>query len=319
MKINTKLAFGLIALMLVVVSAVPSWAGEKVNIAMILWRGMTEAEKGFQARLQESERYDVEFTVFNAKQDKKKLDTIIDELDTSKYQLIYSFGTTVTKNLKNKISDIPIVFNIVSRPVKAKVIDSWEDSGCNITGASNAVPMASAFNTLSKVMYIGRLGFLYNPKEANSRIQRDEVKNLQEKFGYEMVDAPIESVEKIPEVIRRLVDAKVDAVLLPSDSLVKANADEIIPLLNKNKIPSIVSIPGMVKDNMAFIGLGPDYFELGKIAAAKALAILGGKKANKVPSSTVERLHITVNLTTARQIGVNVPIQILRISTVVRT
>ena len=319
MKINTKLAVGLIVLMMVVVSALPSWAGEKVNIAMILWRGMTEAEKGFQAGMLESEQYDFEFTVFNANQSKKKLNRIIDELDTSKYQLIYSFGTTVTKTLKTKITDIPIVFNIVSRPVKAKVIDSWEDSGCNVTGASNAVPMASAFNTLSKVMYIGRLGFLYNPKEANSRIQRDEVQNLQEKFGYEMVDAPIENVDKIPEVISKLVDAKVDAVLLPSDSLVKASADEIIPLLNKSKIPSIVSIPAMVRDNMAFIGLGPDYFELGKIAADKALAILGGKKANKIPSSTVKRLHITVNLTTSKKIGVNVPIQILRISTVVRS
>ncbi len=134
-----------------------------------------------------------------------------------------------------------------------------------------------------------------------------------------MIDAPIENVTKIQEVIHKLVDAKVDAVLLPSDSLVKASADEIIPLLNKDKIPSIVSIPAMVRDNMAFIGLGPDYFELGKIAAEKALAILGGKKANKIPSSTVKRLHITVNLTTSKKIGVNVPIQILRISTVVRS
>ena len=319
MKINTKFAVGLIALMLVVVSAVPLSAGEKVNIAMILWRGVTEAEKGFQAGMLESERYEIEYTIFNANQNKKKLNQIIDELDTSKYQLIYSFGTTVTKTLKSKVKDTPIVFNIVSRPVKAKVIDSWDDSGCNVTGASNAVPMASAFNTLSKVMYIGRLGFLYNPKEANSRIQRDEVKNLQDKFGYEMIDAPIENVTKIQEVIHKLVDAKVDAVLLPSDSLVKASADEIIPLLNKDKIPSIVSIPAMVRDNMAFIGLGPDYFELGKIAAEKALAILGGKKANKIPSSTVKRLHITVNLTTSKKIGVNVPIQILRISTVVRS
>ena len=109
--------------------------------------------------------------MFDAKQNKKELARIIQNLDPNKYRLIYSFGTTVTKTLKNKITDKPIVFNIVSRPVKAKVIESWEHSGSNVTGASNAVPMASAFNSLSKVMYIGRLGFIYNPKEANSRIQ----------------------------------------------------------------------------------------------------------------------------------------------------
>lgn len=318
MKKKIFLHFLLMTWIFLMVGAVPSSARQKVNVVMILWRGMTEAEKGFQARLKESELYTFEFSVFNANQDIEELNKIIDMFDRGKYQLIYSFGTTVTKTLKRKITDIPIVFNIVSRPVKAKVIESWEHSGSNVTGASNAVPMASAFNTLSKVLYIGRLGFLYNPKEANSKIQRDEVDKLQEKFGYKMVDAPIESVKKIQHVIRKLIDEKVDAVLLPSDSLVKANADKIIPQLNKHKIPSIVSIPAMVRDNKAFLGLGPDYFELGKMAGEKALTILGGKKPNNIPSSTLERMHMTVNLTTAREIGLNVPVQILRISTVVR-
>jgi putative ABC transport system substrate-binding protein len=178
--------------------------------------------------------------------------------------------------------------------------------------------MASAFNTLSKVMYIGRLGFVYNPNEANSRIQRDEVAKLQEKFGYVMVEAPVQNPNDIQAVIDKLVGSKIDAVLLPSDSFVKANADQIISELNRSKIPSIVSIPAMVRDNHAFLGLGPDYFELGKLAANKAFAILDGKKPDIIPSSTLDRLHMTVNLTTARQIGVNVPVQLLRISTVVR-
>ena len=150
----------MLAVILIIASVLPSWAREEVNIAMVLWRGMTEAEAGFQSQLEESEEYEFKYTVFDANQDKKELARIIDNLDTSKFQLIYSFGTTVTKTLKSKVKDIPIVFNIVSRPVKAGIIDSWEHSGSNITGASNAVPMGSAFNTLSNVMYIGRLGFL---------------------------------------------------------------------------------------------------------------------------------------------------------------
>ena len=206
----------------------------------------------------------------------------------------------------------------MSRPVKAKIIDSWEHSGSNVTGASNAVPMASAFNTLSKVMYIGRLGFIYNPKEANSRIQRDELAKLQDTFGYEMIEAPIEDPNLIQGVLEKLLEAKIDAALLPSDSFVKAYANQIIPKLNTHKIPSIVSIPAMVRDNKAFIGLGPNYFKLGQLAATKAYAILEGKNPSDIPSSTLDRLHMTVNLTTAKQIGVNVPVQLLRISTVVR-
>lgn len=314
----TKLALLFATVLLILVSVAPTWSADKVEVAMILWRGITDAEKGFQAKMKKFEEYDVNFTIFDANQDKEELARIIGRLDKDKYDLIYSFGTTVTKALKSKIKNKPIVFNIVSRPVKAKVIDSWEHSGCNITGASNAVPMDSAFSSLSKVMYIGRLGFLYNPKETNSKIQRDEVEKLQKKFDYVMVDAPIKDVNKIPEVIQKLVDAKIDAVLLPQDSLVKASADKIIPLLNKHKIPSIVTIPAMVRDNKAFLGLGANYFELGKMAADKALLILSGENPSNIPSSTLDRLHLTVNLTTAKEIGVNVPVQILRISTIVR-
>lgn len=291
---------------------------KQVKIAMVLWRGETQAEKGFKTRMMASRKYKVDFTIFNAAQDKNRLEKIIRELDTNWYHLIYSFGTTVTKQLKQRITDLPIVFNIVSRPVKANIIDSWDNSGCNVVGASNAVPMASAFRTLNKVLTIGRLGFIYNPREDNSRIQRDEVKKLEKEFGYKMVDLPITSCQSIPLVIQKAVSSRVDAVLLPSDSLVKARADQIIPPLNAFKIPTIVSIPGMVTENAAFVGLGPDYFQLGTLAAEKALAILNGKKPSELPSCPLDRLHMTVNLSTAKQIGVTIPIQLLRISTIVR-
>lgn len=303
---------------IVMLSTTAVFAKNDVHIAMVLWRGVTEAEQGFQAQLKESGEFGCHFEIFDANQDKKKLKTIIQALDPSKYDLIYAFGTTVTKMLKQRVSDRPIVFNIVSRPIKAKVIDSWENSGSNVTGASNAVPMHSAFSTVSRVLKIRRLGFLYNPKEDNSKIQRDEIEGLQGKFGYRMVDVPIETLDDLPGAIGKLLDGNVDAVLLPSDSFVKASADHIIPLLNENRIPSIVSIPAMVRDNQAFLGLGPDYYKLGKLAGEKAIAILRGNEPNQVPSSTLKRLHMTVNLSTARKIGVNVPVQVLRLATVVQ-
>ena len=319
MKKKTRLFFVFMAVAsIVLVWDASAHRTKHVKIAMVLWRGETQAEKGFKSKMMTSGKYNIEFTLFDAVQDENSLKQIIGELEGGRYHLIYSFGTTVTKHLKHRITDLPIVFNIVSRPVKANIIDSWDNSGCNVVGASNAVPMASAFRTLNKVLYIGRLGFIYNPREDNSRIQRDEVKKLEKEFGYKMVDLPITCCKAIPLVIQKAVNSRVDAVLLPSDSLVKARADQIIPPLNEFKIPTIVSIPGMVTENAAFVGLGPDYFQLGTLAAEKALAILGGKKPSELSSSPLDRLHMTVNLSTAKQIGVTIPIQLLRISTIVR-
>ncbi len=317
-KTDKSFFFLLTILSYIIVNHSLAFSAEKINIAMVLWRGVTKAEDGFQSRLKAEKKYKIIFTIFDAGQNKKRLINICDKLTKKNFHLIYTFGTTVTKTIKSKIKTTPIVFNIVARPVKADIIDSWEHSGSNITGTSNAVPMASAFKTVSKVLHISKLGFIYNLKEMNSIIQRDEIAKLQKTLGYKLIDAPITNVDTIPNAIEKVINKKVDAVLLPSDSLIKSYANMIVAPLNAQKIPTIVSIPAMVKDNHAFIGLGPDYYELGKLAAEKALLILAGKNPNEIPCSTLPRLHMTVNINTSKKIGINIPIQILRISTIIK-
>ena len=73
MKRISKLYPVMLAVVLIFTSVAPSWAKEQVHIAMVLWRGMTEAENGFQTQLSESDKYDFRYTVFDANQDKKEL------------------------------------------------------------------------------------------------------------------------------------------------------------------------------------------------------------------------------------------------------
>jgi putative ABC transport system substrate-binding protein len=298
--------------------AAPAWSREKVNIAMVLWRGTTDSEKGFQTKLKEFVKYDFTFTVFDPNQDRKELIRIVNSLEPRKYAAIYAFGTTVVQELQKKIKDTPIVFTAVSRPVEARLVKSWEHSDNNVTGVSNTVPMKSLINTLNQVLHVSRLGLLYNPNEPNAVIQRGELEQLQKELHFVAFLTPVESRERVTEAIQKLVAAKVDAVILPSDSMISNNAGIIIPMLNKHKIPSITSITEMAVEHDAFLGLGPDYFELGKSCANKVLAILNGEKPTNIPTSRLDRLYVVVNLKTAKEIGVKVPVQVLRIAQVIR-
>jgi putative ABC transport system substrate-binding protein len=315
---KSKLCVLLVTCVLAAACAAPAWSREKVSIAMVLWRGTTDSEKGFQIRLKEFPQYDFTFTVFDPNQYKNELTRIVNSLEPRKYTAIYAFGTTVVQELKKKFKDTPIIFTAVSRPVEAGLVKSWEHSDNNVTGVSNAVPMKSLITTLSQILKVKRLGLLYNPKEPNAVIQQGEHQRLQKELQYEAVPVPIESRERVEEAIDKLFAAKVDAVILPSDSMISNNAGIIIPMLNRHKIPSIASIPEMANEHDALLGLGPDYFELGKMCANKVIAILGGEKPSNIPIGRLERLHIVVNLKTAKAIGVNVPVQVLRIAQVIR-
>lgn len=318
MRVKIKSALFFTVFLLASGLSTPAGARETVEVAMILWRGETPSERGFKETLLASGNYRFRFTVFDADQSREQLDRIIARLDRSKFRLIYTFGTTVTQEVQKKITDTPLIFNIVQRPVEAGIISSWENSGNNATGASNLVSAESAFQTLSLVMQIRKLGFLYFEKDPAAQIQKDDIERQQKRFGFRKIDLPIKSKETLSETLRSVVEAKVDAVLIPSDSFVKANAERIISTLNKYKIPTIVIIPEMVKENGALLALGPDYHLLGKLAAENALEVLRGRKPAEIATRTVPNLSISINLQTADQLRINFPLQLLKMSTVTR-
>ena len=297
-----------------------AWGGERkqCRIAMILFRGETPSEKGFRDTLTASKEFDCRFTLFDANQSKERLKDILAHLDTSKFDLVYTFGTMVTQMALERIKDRPIIFNVVQRPVEAGIIRSWERSDNNATGASNIVATESAFRTLALVMNIRKLGFIYYEKDPAPRYQKADIERAQRRFGFRLVDIPVRDTASIPASLKRIVDSKVDAVMFPSDSFIKANADRIVSALNRHWIPSIVIIPEIVRENGALLSLGPDYYELGRLAADNAIEVLKGKKPTDVPTRTVQSLRISINLKTADKLGINFPLQLLSMATVVR-
>ncbi|MDD5286413.1 MAG: ABC transporter substrate-binding protein [Desulfuromonadaceae bacterium] len=311
-----------LALLLVITFSCPAitaWGAERQvkRVAMILFRGETPAEKGFRDTLSASKDFDVKISVFDANQSKDKLKSILAGLDSSQFDLFYTFGTMASQMALKKIKDKPVIFNVVARPVEAEIAGSWESSGNNATGASNIVSMESAFKTLSLVMSIRKLAFIYYEKDPAPKYQKREIESVRKKFGFKMIDVQVHDEKAIQEALKKIVSAKVDAVMFPSDSFITANANRIMKVLNQYRIPSVVIIPEMVKENGALISLGPDYYKLGELAGISALDVLKGKKPAEIPIKRVQNLNITVNLKTADKLGINLPIQLLSLSTVI--
>jgi putative tryptophan/tyrosine transport system substrate-binding protein len=307
-----------IAVLLVCLLPPAAQSRERVEVAMVLWRGETVAEKGFREKLAASPDFEVVVTAFDANQSAEKLQNILTGLDRSRFRLVYTFGTLVTQAALQQKSDIPIIFNIVQRPIEGGAAASMERPGGRATGASNLVPMDSAFRTLGTLMNIRKLGFVYSSHDPAPRYQLAEIKKQQARFGFRTYNFPIKGKEGIPATMKQVIDARVDAVIFPSDSFVKANATRIIGVLNQHRIPSIVVIPEMVSENGALISLGPDYRTLGQLAADNALQVLKGKNPGDLPVRTVPHLSLIINLATADRLGIHVPLQLLSVSTVVR-
>lgn len=285
---------------------------EKSNpstIALITWRGETDAEKGFIDDLS-AHRPAVIIKRYHAHQDTKRLKSILQHIRSHPISLIYVFGTIATQIVLKEANDIPVVFNIVNRPVAAGIIESWERSGNNATGASNQVPVESQLKALKKVVKFQRLGIIYNPKEPNSRIQRDIAASLQETMDFTLLDFKIAYPADLAAVMPQLKNA-VDAVFIPADSLMISLGEELAHWINKLKLPSLATVETLVVDHGLLLGLQPSYYQLGRMAGEKARRILSGDAPGDVPSSRLEYFQMTVNLKTARKINFQIPMSIL--------
>lgn len=100
-------------------------------VYMVIWRGMTDAEKGFMDYFK-MQKIPARFIIKDCKNDKNKLPGILADIKKTNPDLIYTFGTTATKFIAGpaadyspdkNITDIPIIFNIVAKPVESGLVD----------------------------------------------------------------------------------------------------------------------------------------------------------------------------------------------------
>lgn len=289
--------------------ALDAAAKTQPRIAMVTWRGETRAEAGFTDGLEKFGYHPV-MTKHHCRQDPERLDRILDILENQPPDLIYVFGTTATKRVVHRIRNRPVIFDIVTRPVESGIIASWQSSGNNATGVSSMVPVANQIKALKKVISFSKLGIIYNPLEQNSIIQFQLLEQLAGSQGFALIPFMITRAEDIQKELKDL-GARVDAVYLPSDSMIKSLGQAIMARVNEQKLPSLAAMEEMVIDDGAMMGLVPDYYQLGGLAARTAHQVLEGKHPSEIPVVTSDHFNITVNLKTARTIGIQIPTGIL--------
>jgi ABC-type uncharacterized transport system substrate-binding protein len=283
-----------------------------LQIAMILWRGETKAEQGFKDGLQ-ALGYTVHYTPMDAKQDSNELGRLLQQdlrPQLSQFDYVYTFGTTVSKATKTVVGDkIPHIFNIVAAPVEAGIVQSLDASGGNISGVMLGIPLSLQLVTALQVVPCKRLGLLFNPRETNSLVIREQLQELGKKLHIEVIDLPSPPDQNLlQDHLQKLVEKSVvvDAVYLPQDSFVISHAERIGSTLKAAKIKSIGGQREYI-DHGALMGIIPDYYERGKAAATIVDLHQKGEKLQEIPVVPVTEPVLVINKTTAHLLNVTIP------------
>ena len=255
-----------------------------------------DAVKGFMATAPAGATY----TEYNLRGDLelgKKLAKKIRALDTS---LVVAVGLKAALVAKLEISDIPTVFMMVLDPQKHQL------NGANMTGTLLEIPVDRQLKLLRTFLPTKRrLGILYDPSKSASRIKDAEPHAAANDF--QLQGFPVTSEKDVPQQLRALL-ATGEALWLMPDSTVLT--DESIRFILESALAQHVPVIGFSPEFTrlgALLSLSVNYGEVGRETGLLAKRILDGERILPLKPVPVERLKITVNLKTARFLGIMFP------------
>ncbi len=296
---------------------------QNLKVAMVLWRGETKAEFGLKDKLKEL-GYSVHYTIYNAEQNRSNLAHMLRmglEPKHKQFDYIYSFGTTASQMTRRVVLDrIPHIFNIVTAPKEAGIVENMDSTGGNVSGISHSSSLELQIKSALQIKKFTKIGYFFNPREENSKITLEQLDSIGKNYKFEVVIfrcAP--NSEMLLNYLQKLVEtpSTVDAVYLPLDSYIISKASVLGEKLKIAKIMSIGAQKDYI-DNGALLGLIPDYYQLGTVAAGIIDRHRKGEKLENIPVHTVRKPTLFINETTRKALGISISIELLKKATIIR-
>ena len=248
----------------------------------------------------------IEIDLQNAQGEQRNLKTISQQLAESS-DVVLAIATPSAQSLANTTQTTPIIFSAVTDPVSAKLVESREHPGGNVTGTSDqsSDAISTQINLIKKVLPKAKtIGILYTQSEPNSVVQKDEAKRLLEEKGFTVVEKTILDSNNVKAAAESLM-AEVDMVFVPTDNIISSTMETVKQVSIKHKVPVFGGSTEMVAVGGLY-NYGTNYEELGRQTARMLIRVLKGEKPENIAVELPEKLELHTNQEMADALGIDI-------------
>jgi putative ABC transport system substrate-binding protein len=237
-----------------------------------------------------------------------RLPALAAELASLKVDVIVAFGTKAVLAIKGVTTTIPVVDPVMGDPVAYGLASTLARPGGNVTGSVQFSPQTGAkqLELLREIFpRITRVAVLVNPANAGTRVQLQTMRATADALKLELHVLEVGSAKEFGQTFSAIAQARIEAVLISTDTLFRANFIELADLVAKQRLPSTGSKEFAAAGGL--IGYGPDPVELYRRAAYFVDRILKGAKPGDLPIERATKLELVINLKTAKALGITIP------------
>ncbi len=301
--------------------------GDTINVAIIQYVSappLDMARAGIIEGLKDAGFEDgknIKIDIFNCNED---VSTITQSVETAinRCDVIFAIATPVAQvvvaQLNKKGIEIPSFFTAVTDPVASGIMDSATNPSGSITGTSDLNQVAKQVAILKEMNpNAKKLGFIYSSSENNSLVQLQLAQEAAKGLGIEIVSQSVQSATEFKTVTETLINKGVDAIYLPTDNKLAANAKTVIDVANLKKVPTIAGESAFLSSGATLCYGSVNYTTLGHMTGEMAARVMKGEKT--VATSPVEYFsstEIEINKTASDAAGITLPQELLDKATI---
>jgi putative tryptophan/tyrosine transport system substrate-binding protein len=235
------------------------------------------------------------------------------ELVAQRPEVILSHITPTTAALVQQTRTIPIVFATVADPVGSGFVVGFSRPGGNVTGFTSIEPtMAGKWLELLKEIAprVARVAFLFNPVTAPyAEFFLNPLKAAALSFGVEAIAAPVRDTSELESIVAAQAREPNSGLIVTPDSFTHVHRAEITPLAARYRLPAVYPFR-QYSHVGGLLSYGNDEHDNFRRAATYADRILKGAKPSELPVQAPVKFVLTINLKTAKALGLDVPVQL---------
>jgi putative ABC transport system substrate-binding protein len=243
-----------------------------------------------------------------------RLSELTADLVRRRVAVIAATSTAAAQAAKAATTDIPVVFHIGADPIVIGLVASLNRPGGNMTGVYNlseelGPKRLELLHQLAPAVTV--IGHLFNPDNTFPIEQRSRgIRNAAGQLGLQVHDLKASSEKDLPVAFESLKRLQGGGLLIAGDLFFGGQSEQLAALALRHHIPAIgeyhqfATAGGLASYGVSF---KVSYRQLGAYTGR----ILKGEKPIDLPVQQATKAELTINLKTAKTLGITIPLPLL--------
>ena len=247
----------------------------------------------------------------NAQGNQDTLSSIADYFVGQQVDLILAIATPSAQAVAGKTETIPILGTAITDYVEAKLVQSNETPGYNISGTTDMNPIKAQIELITRLVPAAQtIGLIYTSSEVNSQLQARDAKLVIEGLGLAWKEITVNNSNDVQQAVQAIVQ-ECDALYIPTDNTLASAMPLVYEAAVAASVPVVAGDGNMVMQGGNFT-LGIDYEQLGYQTGLMAVQVLReGADVSSMPIESQSQYQYYINSTANEAMGIEIPEDLL--------